>query len=96
MNALDCFLTRAPDRLCEVDRHARESAHDGLHGHRAGGPPYPCQAERASAPVEAWLFGSCGRQGSFLETRAAAAPEHGRPGFDPAALHAVTTRERRP
>jgi hypothetical protein len=74
MNALDHFLTAAPDRPCETCRHARASAHDGLYCHRAAGSPYPCQVERASAPVEAWLYGSCGRHGRFHEARAAAAP----------------------
>jgi hypothetical protein len=74
MNALDCFLTAASDRPCEACRHAREFAHDGLYCHRAAGSPYPCQVERASAPVEAWLYGSCGRHGRFFEARAAAAP----------------------
>jgi hypothetical protein len=72
MNALDHFLIAASDRRCETCRHARASAHDGLYCHRAAGSPYPCQVERASAPVEAWLYGSCGRQGRFFEAKAAA------------------------
>jgi hypothetical protein len=72
MNALDHFLTAAPDRPCETCRYARASAHDGLYCHRVAGAPYPCQVERASAPVEAWLYGSCGRQGRFFEAKAAA------------------------
>ena len=69
MNALDRFLTAAPDRLCEACRHARASAHDGLYCHRAAGSPYPCQVERTSALVEAWLYGACGRQGRFFEAQ---------------------------
>jgi hypothetical protein len=72
MNALDHVLTAAPDRRCEACRHARASARDGLYCHRAAGSPYPCQVERASAPVEAWLYGSCGRHGRFFEAQAAA------------------------
>jgi hypothetical protein len=74
MNALDRFLTAASDRRCETCRHARASVHDGLYCHRVAGSPFPCQVERASAPVEAWLFGSCGRHGRFFEAGPTAAP----------------------
>jgi hypothetical protein len=70
MNALDRLLTAAPDRLCDACRHARTSDRDGLYCHRIAGAPYPCQVERASSAVEAWLYGACGRHGRFFEPAA--------------------------
>lgn len=67
MNALDRLLTVAPDRLCDACRHARSTDRDGLYCHRIAGTPYPCQVERASSMVEAWLYGACGQHGRFFE-----------------------------
>jgi hypothetical protein len=82
MNALDRFLTSAPERSCAACRHARSTDRDGLYCHRVAGTPYPCQVERASSMVEAWLYGACGRDGRFFE--AAADPTARAPTrFDP-------------
>jgi hypothetical protein len=34
--------------------------------------PYPCQVERASSTLEAWLYGACGRDGRYFEASAPA------------------------
>jgi hypothetical protein len=70
MNALDRLLTSAPERSCAACRHARSTDRDGLYCHRVAGTPYPCQVERASSIVEAWLYGACGRDGRFFEADA--------------------------
>jgi hypothetical protein len=67
MNALDRLLAAAPDRLCDACRHVRSTERDGLYCHRIAGTPYPCQVERASSTVEAWLYGACGQHGRFFE-----------------------------
>jgi hypothetical protein len=74
MDALEILLTAPPDRRCEACRHARPTARDGLYCGRSAGSPYPCAVERASAPIEAWLYGACGRQGRFFEASAAGLP----------------------
>jgi hypothetical protein len=71
MNALDLLLTSSELPACDACRHARASA-DGLYCARRAGAPYPCQIERGSALVEAWLYGACGRHGRFFEAAAAA------------------------
>ena len=70
MNALDLLLTSSELPACDACRHARASA-DGLYCARRAGAPYPCQIERGSALVEAWLYGACGRHGRFFEPAAA-------------------------
>jgi hypothetical protein len=72
MNALDRFLTAAPEPLCQACRHARATVGDGLYCHRTPASPYPCQVERASSTLEAWLYGACGRHGRFFEALARA------------------------
>jgi len=72
MDALDLLLNAPAPRPCEACRHARASEHDGLYCHRLS--PYPCAVERASSPVEAWLYGACGSRGRFFEAKAAPAP----------------------
>ena len=73
MNALDLLLTSSELPACDACRHARASA-DGLYCARRAGAPYPCQIERGSALVEAWLYGACGRHGRFFEPAAAVTP----------------------
>ncbi len=68
MNALDRFLTASAPRPCQACRYARATAHDGLFCDRV--TPFPCELERASSPVEAWLYGACGRHGRFFEAKA--------------------------
>ena len=69
MRALD----NAPEsRLCQDCRYARTTAHDGLYCDRSTSSPYPCEVERASSPLEAWLYRACGRLGRFFEARAVA------------------------
>ena len=75
MDPLDRFLTASADRPCQACRHARATAHDGLYCDRSTQSPYPCEVERASSPLEAWLYRACGRHGRFFEARTAAAPE---------------------
>ena len=70
MNALDRFLTARDEPLCGACCHARSTDRDGLYCHRVAGTPYPCQVERASSIVEAWLYGACGRDGRFFEADA--------------------------
>jgi hypothetical protein len=72
MNALDLLLTSSELPACDACRHARASA-DGLYCARRAGVPYPCQIERGSALVEAWLYGACGRHGRFFEAAGAVA-----------------------
>jgi hypothetical protein len=72
MNAFDHFLTAAPERRCEACRHARATARDGLYCHRIAVSPYPCQVERASSTLEAWLCEACGRDGRYFEASAQA------------------------
>lgn len=72
MNALDRLLTTASDRLCDACRHARATDRDGLYCHRIAASPYPCQVERASSTLEAWLYGACGRDGRYFEASAQA------------------------
>lgn len=67
MDAFDRPLTASPDRPCEACRHARATARDGLYCHRAAASSYPCQVERASTTLEAWLYGACGRHGRFFD-----------------------------
>jgi hypothetical protein len=74
MNALDRLLTASPLPACDACRHARPSAHDGLYCHRGAVAPYPCSVERASALLEAWLYGACGFQGRFFEAKPAVLP----------------------
>jgi hypothetical protein len=71
MNALDLLLTSSEPPPCDACRHARASA-DGLYCARRAGAPYPCEVERGSALVEAWLYRACGRHGRFFEPAAAA------------------------
>ena len=71
MNALDLFLTPSAPPACEACRHARATA-DGLYCARRAASPYPCEVERGSALVEAWLYGACGRHGRFFEPVAGA------------------------
>jgi hypothetical protein len=73
MNALELFLTASAPRPCDQCRYARASAHDGLYCHRDTVAPYPCAVERASSPIEAWLYGACGTHGRFFEARTAPA-----------------------
>lgn len=73
MNALDRLLTVATGRLCAACRHAHATDHDGLYCQRIAARPYPCQVERASSTVEAWLYGACGRDGRFFEPHAGSA-----------------------
>jgi hypothetical protein len=70
MSAVDRYLTAATDRMCEGCRHARATDRDGLYCHRIAATPYPCQVERASSALEAWLYGACGRHGRFFESAA--------------------------
>jgi hypothetical protein len=70
MDALDRFLTARDKPLCGACCHARATARDGLYCHRIAGTPYPCQVERASSALEAWLYGACGRHGRFFEPTA--------------------------
>jgi hypothetical protein len=74
MDALDRLLTAPATRPCDACRFARATAHDGLYCHRGAQTPYPCAVERASSPVEAWLYGACGGHGRFFEASTAAAP----------------------
>ena len=67
MDALDRFLTAPVPRPCGECRHARQSARDGLYCHREKLAPYPCAVERASTPLEAWLYGACGTRGRYFE-----------------------------
>jgi hypothetical protein len=71
MNALDLLLTPSEPPACEACRHARASA-DGLYCARRAASPYPCEVERGSTLVEAWLYGACGRHGRFFELVAGA------------------------
>jgi hypothetical protein len=73
MSALDRLLTAAPERSCGTCRHARATDRDGLYCHRIAGMPYPCQVERASATLEAWVYGACGRDGRYFEPNAGSA-----------------------
>jgi hypothetical protein len=72
MDALDRLLTAPAARSCEACRFARATAYDGLYCHRGTLTPYPCAVERASSPVEAWLYGACGSHGRFFEAGTAA------------------------
>ena len=84
MDALARFLTASATRPCQACRHARATAHDGLYCDRGTVSPFPCEVERASAPLEAWLYGACGSQGRFFEAKAAPewiAEDAGRPGI---------------
>jgi hypothetical protein len=75
MNALDRILAASSERACEACRHARGTAGDGLYCHRTAASPCPCQVERASATLEAWVYGACGRYGRYFEeARPTAAP----------------------
>jgi hypothetical protein len=91
MNALDLLLTSSALPACDACRHARASA-DGLYCARRAGAPYPCQIERGSALVEAWLYGACGRHGRFFEAAAAATSAGSAAGLlaRSAAMRAVT------
>jgi len=72
MNALDRFLTAPATRPCQACRFARATAHAGLYCDRGTVSPFPCEVERGSSPIEAWLYGACGSHGRFFEARPAA------------------------
>jgi hypothetical protein len=74
MDALDLLLNPPAPRACEDCRHARATAHDGLHCQRGAQAALPCTVERASRAIEAWLYGACGSRGRFFAARTAAVP----------------------
>lgn len=70
MDALAHLLTPHECPACEACRHARMSEHDGLYCARQADALYPCEVERGSAFVEAWLYGACRRQARFFAPNA--------------------------
>lgn len=77
IDALARFLAPSPARPCQACRHARATAHDGFHRVRDAVTPYPCEVERASTPLEAWLYGACGTRGRYFEATMPATPRRG-------------------
>ena len=71
MDVLARYLPSIVSPACEACRHARASAGGDLYCVR-GGAAYPCEVERESAGVEAWLYGACGRHARFFEPEPAA------------------------
>ena len=80
MDVLARYLPSIVSPACEACRHARASAGGDLYCVRRGAA-YPCEVERASAGVEAWLYGACGRHARFFQPKPAALP--GRIEADP-------------
>jgi hypothetical protein len=72
MDPLERSPTASANSPCQACRYARATAHDGLYCDRCTGSPYPCEVERASSPLEAWLYHACGCHGRFFEPKATA------------------------
>ncbi len=72
MDPLERSPTASANPPCQACRYARATAHDGLYCDRCTGSLYPCEVERASSPLEAWLYHACGCDGRFFEPKATA------------------------
>jgi hypothetical protein len=77
--ALDRPLPPTGTPACDACRHACASADGELYCVRGGsGAAYPCDVERGSTGVEAWVYGACGRYARFFERKPAVLPHEPR------------------